>query len=237
MPDKSKGTGVALYVHNSLTATVDDELCLISSNLETIFVIFSIGPKLITIGAVYRPPNGNLELFLAELRYILEKIPPNNTYIMGDFNADLHKLDIKNNRLFEELVITAGAFPLISLPTHCQPGSRKTCIDNILTNTIDDVLASGVIRESVSNHSFVYQLTNITHDHTMTEKNIQYYDFRQKNIGKFVDELDEILYFEQFDINCHLNFDAFLNMYTSQVDKFFKLETPKTTKRNKAVNP
>ncbi len=89
---------------------------------------------------------------------------------MGDFNANLHKLDDKNNRLFEEFIITAGAFPLISIPTHCQPGSRKTCIDNILTNTIDNVIASGVIRESVSNHSFVYQLTNVIHDHTLTEK-------------------------------------------------------------------
>ncbi len=156
---------------------------------------------------------------------------------MRDFNADLHKLDDKNNRSFEELIITAGAFPLISLPTHCQPGCRKTCIDNILTNTVDNVIGSGVIRESVSNHSYVYQLTNIMHDHTLAEKNIQYYDFSQKNINKFVDELDEVLYFEQFDPAYHLNFDTFLNMYTSQVDKFFKLETPKISKRNQATNP
>ncbi len=95
MPDKMKGTGVALYVHNSLTATVSSEISHTSSNLESIFVSISIDSELLTIGAVYRPPSGNFEQSLNELKYILTKIPSNKTYIMGDFNADLHKLDEK----------------------------------------------------------------------------------------------------------------------------------------------
>ena len=38
LPDKHKGTGVALYIHNSLNATVDCTLSQTTPNLETLFV-------------------------------------------------------------------------------------------------------------------------------------------------------------------------------------------------------
>ena len=69
--DKEKGSGVALYIHNSLNTTVNDELSQVSENLETLFVTLS-GDNPITIGTLYRPPSGNLAMTLDELSNILD---------------------------------------------------------------------------------------------------------------------------------------------------------------------
>ena len=69
--DKKKGSGVALYIHNSLNATIYDKLSQVTENLETLFVTIS-GDNPITIGTLYRPPNGNLEKALDELSSIID---------------------------------------------------------------------------------------------------------------------------------------------------------------------
>ena len=84
--DKKKGSGVALYIHNSLNATIDDKL-------ETLFVTIS-GDNPTTIGTLYCPPNGYLEKALDELSSILD-IASKQTHIAGDFNIDLHGTNSK----------------------------------------------------------------------------------------------------------------------------------------------
>ena len=44
----------------------------------------------VTIGVVYRPPSGNMNIFLDYLGKIAESLPSKNSYIMGDFNINLH---------------------------------------------------------------------------------------------------------------------------------------------------
>ena len=89
--EKSKGTGVALYVHNSLNATINKKLSHTSQNLETLFVTIPVESRSLTVGVLYRPPNGNFGEFLGELRHILDGSPSKYLFIMGDFNIDLHK--------------------------------------------------------------------------------------------------------------------------------------------------
>ena len=72
--DKKKGSGVSLYIHNSLNATVNNELSQVSENLETLFVTLS-GDNPLTIGTLYRPPSGNLAMALDELSNILDNLP------------------------------------------------------------------------------------------------------------------------------------------------------------------
>ena len=69
--NKISGTGVALYVHNTMNATVFDDVSNISPNLETLFV--NISSKTVgasshtTIGVVYRPPSGDFDQSMIEL--------------------------------------------------------------------------------------------------------------------------------------------------------------------------
>ena len=108
---------------------------------------------------------------------------------MGDFNIDLHNIssNLYANE-FEETVLMAGFTPIISLYTHEKPNCRKTCIDNILTNDIENVLLSGTIEDKISHHLPIFQITCIggLQETTPSECHTQYYDFRSSNIDKFV---------------------------------------------------
>ena len=130
-PGKAKGTGVALYVHASLSATVNKNLSHTSQHLETLFVTIPSDSQNLTVGVLYRPPSGDFREFLNEFEHILNNCPSQNLYIMGDFNVDLHKLDNDNAKSYEELVLTSGLFPLISIATHAKPNCKESCIDNI----------------------------------------------------------------------------------------------------------
>ena len=56
--NKSKGTGVALYLDDSLNGVVNDQVSWVSKNLETLFVTIQ-NDKPVNIGVVYRPPSGS----------------------------------------------------------------------------------------------------------------------------------------------------------------------------------
>jgi hypothetical protein len=71
---KTKGSGVCLYVHNSLNYSKDDQLSLCKSSIETLFISITNTPEPIKIGVVYRPPNSSLEEFNEEYNHILSEL-------------------------------------------------------------------------------------------------------------------------------------------------------------------
>ena len=88
--NKAKGTGVALYIDNTLNAVVNEKLNLLSPNMESIFVTISDNAKKINVGTIYRSPSGDEEKFLEDFTSLLEQFPQNRTsIILGDFNFDL----------------------------------------------------------------------------------------------------------------------------------------------------
>ncbi|NRB82036.1 MAG: hypothetical protein HRU38_25865, partial [Saccharospirillaceae bacterium] len=126
-PGKSKGTGVALYIHNSLNATINNDISFCSGNLESIFVDINIANNInLTLGVLYRPPDGNASEFLEEFKILLDILPAKNAYLMGDFNFDLHKINNESSRNFEDIILTSKFFPLISRCTHSKPNCKKS---------------------------------------------------------------------------------------------------------------
>ena len=93
------------------------------------------------VGVVYRPPNSNFNDFLSELRGIIKTLPKTITYLMGNFNLDLHESESSSNvEAFEEFFISEGLFPVISPATHHNPSTKsKPCIDNIFTNRVETI--------------------------------------------------------------------------------------------------
>ena len=114
-PNKKKGTGVALYIHKSLNATINDNLSQITPNLETLFVTISNNNSPVTVGVLYRPPSGDLQKALDEISNLLDNAAKSSVYIMGDYNIDLHNHTSTIVNSFEETILTAGFTPLISL--------------------------------------------------------------------------------------------------------------------------
>ena len=157
-PGKAKGTGVALYIHNSLNATVNNTVSFVTPNLETLFITVSHDRVPLTVGVLYRHPNGNVNESLSELSNILETLPKKAVYIMGDFNINLHNDSTKIVSDFEEVTLSTGFAPLISIHTHEKPNCNGTCIDNILTNDVDNVLLSGTIRDKLLHHLPIFQI-------------------------------------------------------------------------------
>ena len=230
---KSKGTGVALYIHNSLKASHVINLSKSTPNFEAIFVSAMAGSTKLTIGVTYNPPSGDNKQYLNELSNVLEKCPKENLYLLGDFNFDLHTLGDEDSKKFEEIIQSFGLFPLISKVTHKNPNCRGTCIDNILTTNPLNVEVTGTIEQSVSHHSSIFSVSKLLHGNISKEAVAVHYDYSESKTELFINNLEKLSSRNQLGHDL----EDFLNIYNANVDDFFKLEHPKFSKRNWQVNP
>ena len=239
-PGKFKGTGIALYIHDSLNATINNQACNTKPDIESLFVKISIDKTVLNVGVVYRPPNGNANEFFIEYENIVKTLPKGTSFIMGDFNIDLFKTgDAIVDRL-EETSITHGLFPLISLATHERSSSKRgTCIDNIFTNSTENITHSGTIQDIGTNHSPIFSLSYLSLNQTKpkTTAQTQFYSFSRKNVDCLVGELDRQQQKLLGPNPGTPDFTAFLSTYQEAVDKTCKLAKPKTTRRNAINNP
>ena len=196
---KNKGSGVAIYVHNSLNATINSNLSQVTENLETIFVTLS-GERPTTVGVLYRPPSGNIDEAMDELKNVLEHAPK-RTHIAGDFNIDLHDDKCKIIDTFENILFSRGFFPTISTTTHEKPGCKPSCIDNIITNDIESVITSGTIPNCITHHHQIFEIFESNVDKAnSSQKYTQYYDYCDSNIEKLIEGLQSGIYKTPIDM-------------------------------------
>ena len=90
----SRGGGVALFVRNHLPFIERPELNVHANiNFECIFIEWSNKEFCnMVVGAVYRHPNSNYDLFMSGFKHALNKMKNTKTeYIkVGDYNIDIH---------------------------------------------------------------------------------------------------------------------------------------------------
>jgi hypothetical protein len=237
--EKHKGTGLALYLHKSLNGTINTQATTQLPSFEGLFVDITQGSKTVTVGVIYRPPNSNYKDFLTEFQKTVKLLPKTKTFLMGDFNIDLLKTTLTVEK-FENMFVSEGLFPLISVATHRAASSKSpTCIDNIFSNDTVLVQGSGVIKDQGGAHTPIYALINIQFDRQNNEKQktTQYYSFSKQN----TDELVKNLYLVRRNLiskNGHEpSFSDFCSTFQEVLDRTCKLKTPKTTKRNAINNP
>ena len=151
MPGKLKGTGVGLYIHQSLIYNRIEKLCICSANLETVFVSVSNMDRPLTIGIIYRPPSGSVNDSLNEIEELLCNLPDKNVVLLGDFNFNLFD---NNSTPFESILYSTNFIPVISLATHEKPGCSSSLIDNILTNSTENMISAGLLE---SRFRIIYQ--------------------------------------------------------------------------------
>ena len=158
---KRKGSGVGLYIHNTLNFTKNNKLSLTSKHIESLFVSITNSSKPKVVGVIYRPPSGDISEFHKELDKILNNLPADKqaSIVMGDFNINLLKSGDSSKDSFEEVIYTSGFAPMISTPTHQQPQSARTCIDNILANFFQPEMVSGVISDPLSHHHPIFHFS------------------------------------------------------------------------------
>ena len=232
--DKKKGTGVALYVNDMYNFTECTEISKCSVNIESIFVEITNAEKPIFVGVVYRPPNGSIEIFNDELQEILNYLKSKTSYILGDYNINLHNTQDTPSQNYEELIIAEGFFPSISIATHEKPMCQKSCIDNILCNSLEDLIITGSIPNNISHHHPVFTISSIKNPHqNIDDKVTIYYEYSQENMKKLNEELKNKL--ETTDLTS--SFEIFDRTFDECLDKTCKLAKPKTSKRNRISNP
>ncbi|KAL5266124.1 hypothetical protein ACHWQZ_G006691 [Mnemiopsis leidyi] len=230
--DKNKGTGVAMYICDTLSATVNGNFSIVTDSLETLFVSISSSDAPLTVGVVYRPPSGDIDSALTELSDLLENLP-RGSYLVGDFNIDLHENNSKVVQKYEDILFSNGFFPLISLATHSKPGCKSSCLDHILSNDIDNIIATGTLKDRITHHSPIFQIFSRNLESTKSDlKYKQHYDYCQSNVDKFIDVLGD-----ELDKNAIPDFTKFHEIYKECIDRTCKLEVPKCSKRTTQNNP
>ena len=236
MKNKSKGSGVALYIQESLNAVVNDHVSRVTENLESLFVTINgtTNSRSTHVGVIYRPPSGNHDQSLSELSAITESLPNSGVHILGDFNTNLFNRNSKVVQEFENKMLGTGLYPVISIPTHEKPGCKPSCIDNIFTNNIENTLASGVLKLTVSHHHAIFHISSnlVNQIEDPKTKHTQYYDYCNSNVDTFLTSIDE-----ELNTNPPENFSKFCTLFHDQLDKACKLEKPRTSKRTPLNNP
>ena len=256
--DKSKGSGLALYIKNDYNFIAIEEFSSCNPNIESLFVKLTNTAAPITVGIIYRPPNGNLVEFNKEFENIILKLPEKNCYVLGDYNVDLHNLKSKSELGYEEIIISNGFLPVISVSTNHKAGCKKSCIDNIISNQAPlNIAASGKFSSAMSSHSGIFQISvNIGVEENKAVEKIKIdYEYSYDNIQKFKENLDDALnqktegfdnFFEYVDKHkfgveekSELNqkFENFTKTFKTSIDDTCKLLHPRTTKRNQLNNP
>ena len=188
--NKHKGTGVAIYIKDGITFKPIESLCRCTKNLECLFVEITNLDNSYIIGVVYRPPSGSKSDSISELDRLTNTIPNKKTYIVGDFNDDLFKPDSGD---FESIMYGNNMVPTISIATHHKPGCNPSLIDNILTNSIENVIMAGVFESGVSHHHPIIcfiddNLPKVSNDLNFGSK----YDFCEDNFYFFDQAMQRI---------------------------------------------
>ena len=125
--------------------------------IESLFLNVKLEDKSFIVGAVYRPPNGNLEQFHTTFQSYIHRFNLNSIdcFICGDFNIDF--LEPSNTQLhFVNILHSFSLPPLISRPTRITDSSA-TILDNIITNNPSEIL-SGLLTMDLSDHLPVFSI-------------------------------------------------------------------------------
>ena len=149
---------MSFYIHNSLSFRVLPNLCINSTDIESLSIEVSLNDQhntLNTINVLYRPPSGKIEPFEKFLNKLLSSVQNSNKnlHIAGDFNLNL--LDHDSNKKvhdFLNIIYRNSMIPTINKPTRV---TRKTAtaIDHILTNCfIDGTFKTAIFKSDISDH-------------------------------------------------------------------------------------
>ena len=238
VPGKKKGSGVGIYIHEKYQSNKLEKFCKTSPNLESLFVEITNTEVPQTIGVIYRPPSGDAVTALSELENLMAILPERNVNITGDYNIDL-LADSGQKSEFEQIMYSHNFIPLISLSTHEKPGCKGTLIDNILVNTTENIIHTGVIDTTTSHHHPIFctlkcQSSTLNPDDTSSPK----FDYCETNMNNFIADIECNIYRKYFEAT-EEGFEVFITSIKDKIDHHFQVElsSNRGSKRNRLLNP
>ena len=195
-----KGGGVAMYIKKNLdfSETSHSHLNTSNVNLESQWIsIKQKNSKLILLGNVYRPPQGNIDAFIHVLETILSSLDLSKIelYIMGDINIDFND---KKNVSTKKIISSIKPYGLNQIIKNTTRYSRDkdSLIDVFITNS-NCISNSGVCDVNISDH----QMILLTRKRIRTRKRKCTFmgrSYRKYNKNEFQDRLRDADW-ESFD--------------------------------------
>lgn len=226
-----KGGGVGMFIKNTITC----ERIEVSHglNCEQLWVVIRNYNKKFCMGAIYRPPNTNINEFFDIFEETISNLLPScdNLICMGDINIDLMDLENVNTKKFQALLDVYDLSQIINEPTRISM-NKMSLIDVIICSDRADIASSGVqlTNNLRTDHELIYcSLIKPIVKHPSIFKT--YRDYKNFDLNFFNNELqslpfEDILYIN--DINKKLTF--FNNLLVSLFDRHAPLRTIRCTK-------
>ena len=111
--------------------------------------------KVILLGNMYRPPQGNIEHFIEIMDDTLSNLNLTKVelIIMGDFNIDVSDTKNPATKKLIELSKQYGLRQIIKEPT-CYTETKSSCIDHGITNS-DIITHVGTTNVNISDHQMI----------------------------------------------------------------------------------
>jgi len=150
--------GVGIYINNSLSYQLRNDVPTTFGNSESIWIEVCICNKMCVIGVIYRHPNIDIQSFTHNLSETLHYLSNSKLLflICGDININLLQQDIVLS--VSNYVNTYNSYnclELITKPTMITTTSR-TLIDHIYTNLPARKLTPGILINDLSDHLPVF---------------------------------------------------------------------------------
>jgi len=229
-----QGGGVAIFVNESIQSNLFDQLPNNLCSFESIFVqITNPSSKPILIGSLYRPPDGDLDLFLNELENtmtILNRLRF-TTYLCGDYNLNLLNIDSHNKTNdFLNLMATFLFRPLIQAPTRITHSS-STLIDNIFTNSLTSKECPGILLTDISDHLPIFTIFTIIATIPNNLGKSKYVTYRPKPINALTDLTNDLINEDWTETLSLEDPDHILSSFNTKIYALYNKNYPLTTKK------
>lgn len=139
--DSKQHGGSAVYVRNDIISKNLTEFVKMSERfcVECSAVECNVNNKKFVILCIYRPPDGDIKIFIEKIDRILSRLIHQTVFVVGDFNVHFlennvttHKvLSIFNSYAMEQTIFDYTRVQIVN------GGVIKSCVDNIFTNETD----------------------------------------------------------------------------------------------------
>lgn len=229
--------GAAVYVQKDMQVRIRKKLNLLSikEQIECACIECHLGQELFIVITIYRPPNGDLQIFFSQLELLLIQIVNENKKVLvaGDFNIELAK-DNNSKADFLSIMNSFLMYPTIHENTRITLTS-KSCIDNIFCNFTVDILSSSILQTCISDHT----AQKVIFKHKEIEISKPYFkrSFSVINKNNFVNSLKQqdwadVFAVERLDVN--LQWSIFIGSFIRIFNECFpkKLVNKKNKKNN-----
>ena len=106
---------------------------------------------------IYRPPQGDINLFFERIEHFLSSLPAYvEVIVTGDFNIDLLNIESNSQSLdFVSLMSANPYIPMITKPTRIA-GESYSLIDNIFIIKSNNVLSGNIVSDLSDHYAYFF---------------------------------------------------------------------------------